>query len=220
MIVTIDGPAGSGKSSVSQQVAEKLGMIKLDTGAMYRSAAYFFKINNLDLQDKNIKTFIDNMKIEFKNNRVFVNGIDATDHIRNSEIDLFTSQYVSQNPDVRERMAFLQREIVKGKNVIAEGRDMGSKIFPNAELKIYLDADPKIRAKRRFVQMEKQGMKPNFEELLKEVITRDKEDSSRVYNPLCIPEDAYIIDTGMLSQDDVVQKIVHLVQSNLDKIIL
>lgn len=210
MIITIDGPAGSGKSTISKKLAQILNFEVLDTGAMYRAVAYLLK--QKDDPFHYIEDFLDTLKIQFKNNRISANHIDVTDYIRTPEIDLFTSQVISVNPIIRKKMCFLQRKVAQNLNIVTEGRDMGSNVFPNAEFKFYLDANSKVRAKRRYEELILNNIHQSLKECEKEIILRDQEDASRKYNPLCIPNEAHIIDTSDLSIDEVLQHMMKIIQ--------
>lgn len=209
MIITIDGPAGAGKSSISKMVAQQLGFEVLDTGAMYRAFAYLLKKNNIALDDPSFSDFLNDFTMFFENGRVIANNIDVTDYIRTPEIDVFSSS-ISSNEYVRLKMKDLQRKAAQNKNIIAEGRDMGSNVFPNAEIKIYLDASVSLRAKRRYEELLIKGIQKGLDELEEEMILRDKDDTSRKFSPLCIPENSVTIDTSNLNQQEVVQKILNL----------
>lgn len=209
MIITIDGPAGAGKSSISKKVAQELGFMVLDTGAMYRCAAYFMDKHNLTLEELQDNNILSNLTIEFSDTKVLLNGENVSSLIRTTEIDKRASE-VSQNAYVRSVMQRLQRQIAQGSDIVAEGRDMGSAVFPDAELKIYLDASPEIRAERRFIQLFQQGIEVNKEQLLQEIASRDYHDSNRAISPLCVPENAVVINTDHMLPSEVLAQIVRL----------
>ena len=172
-IVAVDGPAGSGKGSITQIVAERLNLVTIDTGAMYRSVTLAMLEQNVGIDDLDkIVEILKNIKIEFKEEentkKVFLNGKDVTLKIRSKEVNEFVSP-VSTIKIVREHLANLQREMAKTIDVIMEGRDIGTNVFPNADVKIYLDATPEERARRRFKQNEENGIKIPFDEILKNV---------------------------------------------------
>ena len=187
-IVAVDGPAGSGKGSITQIVAERLNLVTIDTGAMYRSVTLAMLEQNVGIDDLDkIVEILKNIKIEFKEEentkKVFLNGKDVTLKIRSKEVNEFVSP-VSTIKIVREHLANLQREMAKTIDVIMEGRDIGTNVFPNADVKIYLDATPEERARRRFKQNEENGIKIPFDEILKNVKERDYIDSHREIAPL------------------------------------
>ena len=212
MIITIDGPAGAGKSTISQEFAKLINYDVLDTGAMYRCVAYLKKETGLSLNDVQFQQDILNMKLVFQNNEVWLNDKNVTKKIRTSEIDILTSIDVSPHIFVRSQMCNLQRKIAKDKNMVVEGRDMGSNVFPNSPLKFYLTADTAIRAHRRHNQLLEKNIHKDLKELEQELIQRDLEDFTRIYSPLCIPEGAYIIDTSELSLDKVLKKMLEIFQ--------
>lgn len=214
MIITIDGPAGAGKSSISKRVAQELGFMVLDTGAMYRCVAYFMDKQNLALEELQDCDMLSDFTIEFCDGKVFLNGEDVSSLIRTPEIDKRASE-VSQNAYVRSVMQGLQRLIARGTNIVAEGRDMGSAVFPDAELKIYLDASPEIRAERRRMQLLQRGIAVNKDQLLQEIVRRDYDDSNRAISPLCVPENAVVIDTDDIFPSEVLDKIVSLAKKTM-----
>ena len=191
LIVAIDGPAGSGKGTITKKVGEKLGLINIDTGAMFRCVTLNMIQEKVTLEEEEkIKEILKNIKIDLKENEeVFLNGINVSQKIREEEVTKMVSP-VSVLPMVREKMLILQREMAKGKNVIMEGRDIGTVVFPKANVKIYLDASPEERARRRVKQNQEKGMESSYEEVLKNIMERDKRDLSREIAPLKQAEDA------------------------------
>jgi cytidylate kinase len=211
MVVAIDGPAGSGKGTVTKIVAKSLGLQYIDTGAMYRCIALKMLEEKVTLEDnKKIRDILDNIKIDLQGSKVFLNGRDVTKEIRTIEVSNFTSP-VSAIGFIREKMVELQRELANGKNVIMEGRDIGTVVFPNAEVKIYLDATPEERARRRFEQNQKNGIESNYEQILKDIIERDTRDMSRENSPLKKADDAVWLDTTELTIDEVIEKIIAII---------
>lgn len=217
-IVAIDGPAGSGKGTITKKVGEKLGLINIDTGAMFRCVTLNMIQEKVDLkEEEKIKEILRNIKIELKENEeVFLNGINVSQKIREEEVTKMVSP-VSVLPMVREKMLILQREMAKGKNVIMEGRDIGTVVFPKANVKIYLDASPEERARRRVKQNQEKGMESSYEEVLKNIMERDKRDLSREIAPLKQAEDAIYIDTSDMTIDEVVDKMVEIIQEKVGK---
>lgn len=222
MVITIDGPAGSGKSSLSKEFAKKISFQSLDTGAMYRSVALLVKNSGLSVENETIQQQISSMDIQFRQTKVYLNDVDVSQEIRTSEIDILTAK-ISTNSFVRDIMKKLQRKVAENTNIVAEGRDMGSNVFPHAEIKFYLTALPEVRAKRRHLQLIKQGVFKDLDELIEEIEQRDKEDSERVLNPLCIPHNAFVIDTSNLTEKEVFQEmmvIYHKKRGNKSSILL
>lgn len=217
LIVAIDGPAGAGKGTITKQVGEKLGLLNIDTGAMFRSVALNMMQEGIKVEEENkIKELLDKIEIDLKENgEVFLNGKNVTKEIRENEVTKFVSP-VSVIPMVREKLLKLQRKIAEGKKIIMEGRDIGTVIFPNADLKIYLDATKEERARRRLKQNEEKGIKSSYEEVLKNIVDRDTRDSSRKIAPLKRAEDAIYIDSSNMTVEEVVNQIVNLV-NNLTK---
>jgi len=216
IIIGIDGPVGSGKSTVAKMVARKLDYLYVDTGAMYRCVALKVKRDNLSLEKDVLEKVFKEISIDFQNldhiQQVFLNGENVTDLIREPELSLLASE-VSRNRDVREELVKLQREIVAGhKGAVLEGRDVGTIIFPNAQLKVYLVADEKVRAKRRFLELEQKGKEIDFEQVLKDLISRDKADMEREHAPLKKANDAYLLDSTNLTISEVVDEIVNFIE--------
>ena len=214
MIIAIDGPAGSGKGTAAKLVSQKLNFINIDTGAMYRCVALKMLEDNISLEEYDkIHKLLDEINIEFNGEKVILNGRDVSKEIRTVEVSNFTSP-VSTIGFIREKMVELQQEIGKGKNVVMEGRDIGTVVFPNADLKIYLDATSEERAKRRVAQNTRNNIESNYEQILKDIIERDKRDSTREISPLKKADDAILIDSTNLTIEEVVNKIVELAKSH------
>ena len=214
-IVAIDGPAGSGKGTVTKLVGEKLGLVNIDTGATYRCVTLAAINKGYKLEEENkIVNLLNEIDIEFKKKeneeKVLLNGKDVTKEIRSKEVNEMVSQ-VSHIPKVRENMANFQRKIAEGKNVIMEGRDIGTNVFPNADVKIYLDATPEERAKRRMKQNEEKGIESNYEEILENIKFRDHNDKTSSVAPLKQAEDAIYIDSSNLSIEEVTEKIIEII---------
>ena len=219
MIIAIDGPAGSGKSSTAKAVAQKLEFQHLDTGAMYRVITLKALQEGVDFRDDaKMGDLARNTKIEFDgiipNVRVIMDGRDVSKEIRSDEITKNVSDYCAVKI-VRELLVEQQRKIAENGNWVAEGRDMGSVVFPKAELKIYMIANVETRAKRRQKDFEKLGVIKSVEELIADIETRDGKDSSRENSPLVKPEGAIEIDTSDLSFDEQVEKIVELARKKI-----
>ena len=212
MIIAIDGPSASGKSTTAKGVAEKLGITHLDTGAMYRAVTWGLKkvaIHSSD--DEKIRDFLKNMKIFFDaSNHIWLNGKDVSVEIRTGDISSRVSA-VSAIPEVREKMVKIQRQIAGKKDCVLEGRDIGTVVFPDAEYKFFLVADTEIRAKRRLLDLEKIGENRTLADLIDDIERRDAIDSSRDHSPLLQAEDAIPIDTSHLTINEQINKIVNLI---------
>lgn len=211
--IAIDGPSGAGKSTLARYLAEKLNITYLDTGAMYRSFAYYARKNHVGgTDDKNIAELFNTFDLSFKSGRVILHGEDITHKIRTPEMDIAVSEF-AVNPVVREKLVAMQREIGAKQSIVMEGRDIGSVVLKNTPYKFYIDANLEERAKRRYLQNHQTTMNVDIEYIKQDIIRRDKVDSSRDASPLCIPEGAYIIDTSDLAIEVVAQKIIDFVKA-------
>ena len=215
-IVAIDGPAGSGKGTISKRIAKLKNFISIDTGALYRCVTLYMIRNNINLdEDDKIKKCLNDIDIEFKNeNRVLLDGEDVTKQIREKAVNELVSQ-VSHLVVVRESITDLSRKIAEGKNVVMEGRDIGTNVFPNANVKIYLDATPEERANRRLKQNKEKGIDISFEEILENIKFRDHNDKTSNVAPLKQADDAIYVDTTNLSIDQVVKNISQIIDEKL-----
>ena len=212
MIIAIDGPAGAGKSTIAKKVADSLGYIYIDTGAMYRAFTYELLISSISLSDiEEITKVLEKTNIEFKNNEIFLNNLNVTNEIRSKNVTANVSA-VSAIPQVREKLVNLQRKIASESNSILDGRDIGTVVFPNAELKIFLTASVKIRALRRYNELIAKDKNIDINEIEAEIEKRDKLDSSRETSPLIKAADAIEIDTSDLSIDEVANTILELAE--------
>ena len=211
-VVAIDGPAGSGKGSITEIVAKKLGLECIDTGAMYRAFTYELLISSISLSDiEEITKVLEKTNIEFKNSEIFLNNLNVTNEIRSKNVTANVSA-VSAIPQVREKLVNLQRKIASESNSILDGRDIGTVVFPNAELKIFLTASVKIRALRRYNELIAKDKNIDINEIEAEIEKRDKLDSSRETSPLIKAADAIEIDTSDLSIDEVANTILKLAE--------
>ena len=212
MIIAIDGPAGAGKSTIAKKVADSLGYVYIDTGAMYRAFTYELLTSSISLSDiEEITKVLEKTNIEFKNNEIFLNNLNVTNEIRSKNVTANVSA-VSAIPQVREKLVDLQRKIASENNSILDGRDIGTVVFPNAELKIFLTASVKIRALRRYNELIAKDKNIDINEIEAEIEKRDKLDSSRETSPLIKAADAIEIDTSNLSIDEVVNTILKLAE--------
>lgn len=218
-IVAIDGPAGAGKGTITKLVGEKKNLIYIDTGALYRCVTLYMIRNKISLDDTDkIKEFLNKINIELKKedneDLVFLNGEDVTKLIREKEVNELVSQ-VSHVIEVRENITNLSRKIAEGKNVIMEGRDIGTNVFPKADVKIYLDATPEERARRRMKQNREKGIDIPYDEILKNIIYRDNNDKTSDVAPLKQAEDAFYIDSSDIPIEKVVDKVIEIIEKKI-----
>jgi len=214
LTIAIDGPSGAGKSTAARSLAKRLGYTYIDTGAMYRAVALKFKERSMKAEDQSFfDALASSLRITFAAEEgeihVFCDGEDITEAIRSPEISLLASN-VSKKRAVREALVRMQREMGKGGGVVLEGRDIGTVVFPHADVKFYLDAEIGERARRRFDELGEKGIKVNFETTLEEVKQRDRSDMERVLSPLRKAEDAILIDSTRLSAEEVVEEMVRI----------
>lgn len=214
--IAIDGPAGSGKSTISKILSKRLNFTHIDTGAMFRAVTLKALQKGINLENEEEYTFLETTAIELKGDKIFLDGKDVSAEIRSVEVTKNASTPAKLGI-VRTNLLRLQREIAAKINVIMDGRDIGSVVLPDAELKIYLDASPECRALRRMKEREESGVFVSFEETLQEIITRDHKDSTRAIAPLCVAADAIVIDTSNMSIDEVVEKIISLMNERVNK---
>ncbi len=213
LIITIDGPSGVGKSTVAKSVAQSLGLTYLDTGAMYRAIALQVKRNPVNINnDEELSSLLANTNINFENNKdnvliISLNNEDITDKIRSPEISRLSSDVATKSL-VRKKLIEIQKEIGLNGNIVVEGRDMGTYVFPDADFKFYLDATIEERAKRRRNQLIQSGNKIGSEKMIKEIELRDKQDKERLESPLHPAPNAVIIDTTNLIADEVINRII------------
>lgn len=218
MIVAVDGPAGSGKGTVTKRIEEELGFLNLDTGATYRCVALQTLREGLTLDnEKEIIEIANSIDIKIDNTGekdiILLNGEDVSKEIRTKEVTSIVSQISSIIP-VREKMVEVQRNLAKGKNVIVEGRDIGTVVFPNADVKIYLDASEEIRAKRRYEENVQNGIDTTYEEVLENVKMRDYNDMHKKIGALKKSDDAIVVDSTNLSIEEVVEKIKKIIKDS------
>ncbi len=213
MIITIDGPAGAGKSSVARALARELGFQFLDTGAMYRAVALAGLQRNVDWsQPAELAQLADQLRIEIEGDRTLLDGRDVTEEVRRSEVTDHT-RYAADNALVRNRLVRLQRKLAAGGRVVTEGRDQGTLVFPNADLKIFLSASAEERAQRRLRDLQRQGERTTLEDLLAIQARRDRDDAARPFGALRRAPDAVEVCTDGMPFDAVVDYLVHLVKS-------
>lgn len=219
--VAIDGPSGVGKSTISKELAQRFNLTYIDTGAMYRSVALYINENNINADDKeNLLSTLNLIEISFGGygTITILNGKDVSQKIRTKEVTALSSKY-SKIPIVRETMLKLQRELATDGNVIMEGRDIGTRVIPHADIKVFLVATSKVRAERRFLELKDKNMLQSQDiiSIEKDINNRDLEDSTRSHSPLLKADDAIEINTDNLTIDEVLEEISGLIKERLDK---
>ena len=217
--IAIDGPAGAGKSTIAKNIAKKLGFIYVDTGAMYRAMALYFLRNNIvsndteKIEDACSKV---NVTIEYKDNEqiVILNGENVNGYIRTEEVGNMASAS-SVNKTVRLKLVELQQNLARKENVVMDGRDIGTYVLPNANLKIYLTASTKERANRRWLELKSKGIERNIDEIEQDIMERDYRDMNRDFAPLKQASDAILVDSSHLTIDEVVNSIIDLYKKSV-----
>ena len=211
-VITIDGPAGAGKSTAARELARRLGYRLLDTGAMYRALAWAVREAGIPAEDgPALRALLEQTTVELLEDLVLVNGKDVTDEIRTPEVGELTSLLTMLRP-VRDKLTPVQRALAARGGVVLEGRDTGSVVCPDAEVKFYLDADLDARARRRQEELAERGVRPDFSALRAELARRDRQDRGRAIAPLVCPADAVVVDTTGLGEDVVVERLVEAVE--------
>lgn len=214
-ILTIDGPSGSGKGTIAAAIADKLGWQILDSGALYRLAGYSADKKSIDFND--IDKLVDNtlnMNVSFEQGTVTLDGDDVSRQIRTETTGNLASK-IAVIPEIRSALLQWQRDYVKEPGLVADGRDMGTVVFPEAEIKIFLDASAEVRAKRRYKQLIEKGLSANLADLVSEIQERDERDRNRSVAPLCAAEDAVVIDSSDMTIPEVVNLVLESVKSRL-----
>jgi cytidylate kinase len=208
LLITIDGPSGAGKTTVSRRLAERLGYTYVDTGALYRAVAWVALSRGCGADDETLSELCENLVLEFKRGpsgpRLYANGEDVTDGLRTPQITMMASA-VSARPVVRTYLLGLQRKLAKGGGVVFEGRDMGTVVFPEADIKFYLDARPEIRARRRHRELAEKNQKVTLPEVGAAMKKRDEDDSTRALAPLKPAADAIVVDSTNMGIEAVVE---------------
>lgn len=205
MKIAIDGPAGSGKSTIAKKLARKLNIEYIDTGAMYRALAYYMNKDNLSLEE--LKNHMDALNIEFKEEKTFINEKDISNFIRTNEVSSLASK-ISKDKDIREKLVDLQRKLADKVSCVMEGRDITSVVLKDAEYKFYLDANSRVRAIRRKNDLKGKDKDISLDKLIEEIEERDLRDKTRENSPLKLTEDSIYIDTSYMDVDEVVDKIM------------
>lgn len=215
IIVAIDGPAGSGKSTIAKIIADRYSFTYIDTGAMYRMITLYCLDNNIDFESEMaIKNVLDNISLDMQGDKFFLNNKEVTKEIRETRVNENVSKIASIRI-VRENLVNLQRKISQGKNVILDGRDIGTVVFPDAQIKIYLIASPEERAKRRYKELIQKGTEISYDEVLKSIKERDYIDSTRKESPLMKADDAVELDSTGLKIDEVLDFISKKIEEKL-----
>lgn len=217
--IAIDGPAGAGKSTVAKEVAKRLGYIYIDTGAMYRALTFQALELGIEIDDENeLNNYLRTHTIQLLNENsiqtVMIDGKDITKEIRSREVTQNVS-LVSSYPLVRETMVKMQRKLAKGNNVVMDGRDIGTNVLPDAEIKIFLTASIDERAKRRYKELVDAGVEADLGQIMADIELRDKKDQERTINPLKKADDAILLDTSKYNIEEVVNKILFFVNEKL-----
>lgn len=216
MKIAIDGPAGAGKSSIAKLVAKKLSFVYVDTGAMFRTVAYYFLSQGKDPSDAEMVTEECekiSISIEYKDGaqHIFLDGTDVSTEIRQEEVGKNAS-VVAKNQAVRNRLLALQRQMAEKQDVIMDGRDIGTVVLPDAQVKIYLTASASVRAERRYKELVEKGENCNLKKIEEDIIARDEQDMNREIAPLKQAEDAVLVDSSYMTIEEVVDKIIEIVE--------
>jgi CMP/dCMP kinase len=218
LVIAIDGPSGAGKSTAARLLADRLGYLYIDTGAMYRAIGWQAKHEGIDLSDEAGLTdlcarSIVTIKKDNNDPRFYVNGFDVTEKIRTPEMGMVASA-VSKSPAVRARLLKLQRDLGKNGRVVMDGRDIGTVVFPDADVKFFLDASAEERGKRRFLELKAKGIDVDCSQITREIIARDKQDSGRDIAPLKKADDALLIDSTALNIAETVEKMLLIIKKS------
>ena len=223
IVIAIDGHSSCGKSTLAKEIASELSYIYVDTGAMYRSVTYYFIVNKLieggKLRTENLQTHLAQISIRFKRQadgslHTFLNNQDIEKEIRTMEVSNLVSE-VSKHAIVRQQMVAIQQEMGKQKGIILDGRDIGTVVFPDAEVKLFLTAEAKIRAQRRYDEIISKGDQVNFDEVLKNITERDYQDENRKESPLKKAKDAIVIDNSYLNRKEQLEKALEIINQKL-----
>lgn len=220
--IAIDGPAGAGKSTIARRLAQELGYRYVDTGAIYRTVAYFFDLWGVSPRDADaVARYIDELTVGIEYDeagvqRMFMNGIDVTDDIRTPDISMKASA-VAAYPVVREALLDMQREVARKHNVVMDGRDIGTVVLPRATVKLFLTASAEVRAQRRTQELQAKGKKADYHDILEQIQKRDHQDANRAAAPLKMARDAIQVDTSQLDVDEVLAAIQEILAQRLPK---
>lgn len=218
MKIAIDGPAGAGKSSIAREVAKQLGLVYVDTGAMYRAVAVYAILNGIEIKEENFtEDVLDKIDIEIaydeNGQRIYLCGVDVSERIREADASIGASD-VAKIPAVRLKLVELQRKLSEKTSVIMDGRDIGTYVLPDAQVKIFLTASVDVRARRRLLELENKGIAADFESVKKDIEYRDKNDSEREFAPLRQAEDAVVVDTSDMTISQVIDRISEIIKGD------
>lgn len=222
-VVAIDGPAGAGKSTLAKRLAKELNIAYIDTGAMYRACALYAIESGINpkVDSPQLRALLETAEIDFRTvkgeQRIFLNDIDVSREIREPHISTGASD-ISALPFVRDMLVSMQRNLAKGKAVLMDGRDIGTNVFPDAEIKVFLTADVKERANRRYLELQAKGDSSTYDTVLSEMIARDEQDKSRAYAPLRQAEDAHLLDTTEMDLEESFQSLFDYTQEKLQQL--
>lgn len=214
--LAIDGPAGSGKSTISARIAKKLNWTHIDTGAMYRAVTLKAIELGVDLEDEFSYRFLESVNVHYDFDKIYVDDLDVTEAIRSEKVTNNVS-LVSSFPYVRRKLVDLQKKAAQKGNIVMDGRDIGTVVLPHADLKIFLTANVEERAKRRYKENKQKGKDLHISKVIEDIVVRDQKDSTRKESPLRKADDAIIIDTTYLTIDQVVDKIIELTDKKENK---
>lgn len=213
--VAIDGPAGSGKSTIAKLIAKKLGFSYVDTGAMYRAVALYCMNLGIDYCDEgSVCAVLDKIDINFSNEKIYLNGEDSTELVRRNEVSMGASKVASYEA-VRKKLVEIQQNIARSQSIVMDGRDIGTMVLPNANVKIFMDADPSVRARRRCNELGEKGLPFDFEEIKAEIIKRDEDDRTRAISPLKKADDAIFVDTTAMGVEEVLEALLGIIKGKM-----
>ncbi len=217
--IALDGPSGAGKSTIAKRLSAELGFVYVDTGAMYRTIGLFCLKNNIDVNDEDkVCSVLEQIKIELKyvegEQRILLNGTDVSKEIRMNEVSMAASK-VSAYKGVRSYLLNAQRDVAKSQSVIMDGRDIGTVVLPDAEIKIFIVGDATVRAKRRHNELLEKGQNISFQEVLEDIITRDHNDTNRAESPLRQADDAILLDTTYKNFEQAYNSVLEIVKSKM-----
>ncbi|MGI6177979.1 MAG: (d)CMP kinase [Eubacterium sp.] len=217
--IAIDGPGGSGKSTLAKRLSADYGIPYVDTGAMYRAIGYKIGKLNVPMEEcPQMEKLVAETDIDFRDGKIFLDGDDVSSLIRTREVSMLASK-CSALPTVRRKLVAIQRKIGAEKSVVMDGRDIGTNVMPDAEYKFFVTASPEERAKRRYLELKEKGLDPDYDEVLREINIRDKQDSTRELNPLCRADDAVLVDTTDMDIEQSVNVIKKIIDAKTEKMI-
>ncbi len=219
--IAIDGPSGTGKSTVAKELSRRLKMIYVDTGAMYRALGYELNRLGIDLDNEDeVEKNIDKVSLDIKYidevQHIFANDNDVTSIVRTQEVSTFASK-VAVYKNVRLKLVKMQQQLAEISDVVMDGRDIGTKVLPNAEFKFYLDASAEVRTKRRINELVEKGIECDYDKIFSEIVERDERDKNRKESPLEKAKDAVYVDTSKLSKEDVIEYLIKIIEGKIEE---